>query len=73
VRDPGPALQIIAKASQLRAELEEAVPRLAPTVQLEARRLIMQLEETISTVSVTLTVEDTATGIDPGRQAPPAG
>lgn len=33
----------------------------------------MQLKETTSALSVALTVEDTATGIDPGRQAPPAG
>ena len=73
VRDPGPALQIIAEASQLGAELEEALPQLAPESQLEARGLIGQLEETITTLGFALAAEDTAIGIDPDRQVPLAG
>jgi hypothetical protein len=54
MRDPGPALAILAEASQLRPELMEAVRRLEPADQLEARGLIGQLEETIATLSFAL-------------------
>jgi hypothetical protein len=69
------ALQIIAEASQLKAELEEALPRLAPASQLEARQLIGRLEETIATVgaALTITAPDTAAGSNRSLQEPSQG
>lgn len=64
MRDPQPALAILAEAVQLKAELLEALPRLAPESQLEARGLITTLEETITTLGTALavTAADTAAG-----------
>ena len=45
IRDPEPALRLIADATQLLDELQEALPELVPEVWLEARALIHRLEE----------------------------